>query len=89
MLYLLIELSSWNLLTRTNNSYEHISWRLTSLWILGGVFRYCILLPVRLCIVTIGITLLIVCSAIVGYIPNHRFVGNSIISTSNCSLAKF
>lgn len=41
------ELVSWNLLTRTNNNFHYISPRLTILWGLGVVIRYCILAPLR------------------------------------------
>ncbi|XP_066278090.1 glycerol-3-phosphate acyltransferase 4-like isoform X5 [Branchiostoma lanceolatum] len=39
------ELPSWNLLTRTNTHYEFVSMRLTILWVIGFLFRYCCLLP--------------------------------------------
>uniref|UniRef100_A0A671R7H8 Glycerol-3-phosphate acyltransferase 4-like n=1 Tax=Sinocyclocheilus anshuiensis TaxID=1608454 RepID=A0A671R7H8_9TELE len=41
------ELESWNLLTRSNNNFNHISTRLTVLWGLGVVIRYGFLLPLR------------------------------------------
>uniref|UniRef100_A0A8B9KY88 Glycerol-3-phosphate acyltransferase 4 n=1 Tax=Astyanax mexicanus TaxID=7994 RepID=A0A8B9KY88_ASTMX len=41
------ELESWNLLTRSNYNFQHISTRLTVLWGLGVVIRYCFLLPLR------------------------------------------
>lgn len=41
------ELESWNLLTRSNYNFRHISTRLTALWGLGLIIRYCILLPLR------------------------------------------
>lgn len=41
------ELVSWNLLTRTNNNFQYISVRLTILWGVGVIVRYCILLPLR------------------------------------------
>ncbi|CAG0895340.1 unnamed protein product [Cyprideis torosa] len=41
------ELRSWNLLTRTNENYAFISVRLTCIWFVGFVFRYAILLPIR------------------------------------------
>lgn len=41
------ELVSWNLLTRTNLNFYYISLRLTILWGVGVVVRYCILLPLR------------------------------------------
>jgi len=69
------ELASWNLLTRTNKGYQHISFRLTLLWFLGGIFRYCCLLPVRLCILSVGLTSLVLTTAIVGYLPSRRWTG--------------
>uniref|UniRef100_A0A9J8A076 Phospholipid/glycerol acyltransferase domain-containing protein n=1 Tax=Cyprinus carpio carpio TaxID=630221 RepID=A0A9J8A076_CYPCA len=41
------ELDSWNLLTRSNYNFNHISTRLTVLWGLGVVIRYGFLLPLR------------------------------------------
>lgn len=41
------ELESWNLLTRSNYNFQHISLRLTVLWGLGVVIRYGFLLPLR------------------------------------------
>ncbi|EPY76870.1 1-acylglycerol-3-phosphate O-acyltransferase 9 [Camelus ferus] len=41
------ELVSWNLLTRTNVNFQYISPRLTVVWVLGVLVRYCILLPLR------------------------------------------
>lgn len=41
------ELESWNLLSRTNYNFHYISLRLTVLWGLGVVIRYCFLLPLR------------------------------------------
>lgn len=42
------ELDSWNLLTRTNQNFRYISLRLTVIWVIGVLVRYCILLPLRL-----------------------------------------
>ncbi|XP_023409065.1 glycerol-3-phosphate acyltransferase 3 isoform X2 [Loxodonta africana] len=41
------ELVSWNLLTRTNVNFQYISLRLTMVWVLGVIVRYCVLLPLR------------------------------------------
>ena len=41
------ELASWNLLTRTNHNFRHISLRLTVIWGLGVFIRYSVLLPLR------------------------------------------
>ena len=59
------ELKSWNLMMRANSQFEFINWRLTTFWLLGGVFRYFILLPARLLILVIGVmsSVLILCPA--------------------------
>jgi len=36
------ELKSWNLLTRTSQSFEFVNIRLTIIWIVGFIFRYCL-----------------------------------------------
>lgn len=41
------ELVSWNLLTRTNNDFHYISLKLTLVYCLGVLIRYCILAPLR------------------------------------------
>lgn len=41
------ELETWNLLSRTNYNFQHISLRLTVLWGLGMLVRYTFLLPLR------------------------------------------
>lgn len=41
------ELESWNLLTRSNYNFHHISTRLTALWGVGVLIRYGFLLPLR------------------------------------------
>ncbi|XP_076845071.1 glycerol-3-phosphate acyltransferase 4-like [Brachyhypopomus gauderio] len=66
------ELESWNLLTRSNYHFRHISVRLTALWGLGLVIRYCCLLPLRLTLAFTGITLLVVFTTIIGFLPNGR-----------------
>lgn len=50
------ELKNWNFLTRTNQIYEFISWKLTFLWIFGFFVRYLILLPLRLYIFCFGVS---------------------------------
>ncbi|KAM9475055.1 glycerol-3-phosphate acyltransferase 4-like [Clarias gariepinus] len=66
------ELESWNLLTRSNYNFRHISTRLTALWGLGLIIRYCILLPLRLTLAITGVTLLVVLTTIIGFLPNGR-----------------
>ena len=49
------ELKSWNLLTRTNDKFTFINWRLTFFYYFGCVFRYCFLLPGRIAILIVGV----------------------------------
>merc|ERR1712223_477485 len=51
------ELKSWNLLTRTSQSFEFVNIRLTIIWIAGFIFRYCLLLPGRTFILFVGVSL--------------------------------
>nr|KAF6427595.1 glycerol-3-phosphate acyltransferase 4 [Rousettus aegyptiacus] len=67
------ELESWNLLSRTNYNFQYISLRLTVLWGLGVLIRYCFLLPLRIALAFTGIGLLVVGTTVVGYLPNGRF----------------
>ncbi|GAU95244.1 hypothetical protein RvY_06892 [Ramazzottius varieornatus] len=67
------EISSWNLLTRTNINYHYISFRLTVIWAVGFLFRYLVLLPLRVTITVVGTLWLVVCTAFVGYLPSGEF----------------
>ncbi|KAM9306979.1 glycerol-3-phosphate acyltransferase 4-like [Pholidichthys leucotaenia] len=64
------ELESWNLLTRSNYNFRHISPRLSALWGLGVLVRYSILLPLRVTIAFTGICLFLFLTAVVGFLPN-------------------
>lgn len=64
------ELKNWNLLTRTNRRYEFISWRLTVIWVWGFFVRYILLLPLRVTICFVGVWYIIMCTAIVGCLPD-------------------
>ncbi|NXY23864.1 GPAT3 acyltransferase, partial [Atrichornis clamosus] len=64
------ELLSWNLLTRTNVNFHYISLRLTIVWVIGVIVRYCFLLPLRVTLAAIGITSMIVGTTVVGQLPN-------------------
>uniref|UniRef100_A0A8C2XFG1 1-acylglycerol-3-phosphate O-acyltransferase 9, like n=1 Tax=Cyclopterus lumpus TaxID=8103 RepID=A0A8C2XFG1_CYCLU len=66
------ELVSWNLLTRTNVDFQYISLRLTLLYGLGIVVRYCILAPLRITLACIGLTWLVIGTSAVGLLPNWR-----------------
>uniref|UniRef100_A0A8C0RHV3 Glycerol-3-phosphate acyltransferase 3 n=1 Tax=Canis lupus familiaris TaxID=9615 RepID=A0A8C0RHV3_CANLF len=64
------ELVSWNLLTRTNINFQYISLRLTMVWVLGVIVRYCVLLPLRVTLAFIGISLLVIGTTLVGQLPD-------------------
>lgn len=66
------ELKNWNLLTRTNQNYEFISWRLSVIWICGFVIRYLILMPIRVFICFVGVYTSVVSNALVALIPFRR-----------------
>ncbi|KAG7278279.1 hypothetical protein CRUP_036356 [Coryphaenoides rupestris] len=66
------ELVSWNLLTRTNNDFHYISLKLTLVYSLGVLVRYCILAPLRITLATIGLSWLVIGTSAVGLLPNSR-----------------
>ncbi|XP_034402419.1 glycerol-3-phosphate acyltransferase 4-like isoform X2 [Cyclopterus lumpus] len=66
------ELESWNLLTRSNYNFHHISMRLTFLWGVGVLIRYGVLLPFRVTLAVTGISLLLVFTTLVGFLPNRK-----------------
>jgi len=51
------ELKSWNMLTRTNRHYEFISWKITSIWVFGFFIRYVILMPLRVLVCFVGVSI--------------------------------
>ncbi|EGT30471.1 CBN-ACL-4 protein [Caenorhabditis brenneri] len=67
------QLVSWNMLTRTSiKFYQFVNWKLSALWIIGFLFRYCVMLPLRFTIFCIGLVFLISSTALIGLVP----VGN-------------
>eukprot|EP00092_Neocalanus_flemingeri_P018718 GFUD01020273.1.p1 GENE.GFUD01020273.1~~GFUD01020273.1.p1 ORF type:complete len:567 (-),score=108.27 GFUD01020273.1:358-2058(-) len=60
------ELKSWNLLTRTNDRFMFINWKLTFFWGFGCVFRYCFLLPGRIAILIVGLLYMAVGMTLIG-----------------------
>ncbi|KAM6902200.1 glycerol-3-phosphate acyltransferase 3 isoform 2-T2 [Xenentodon cancila] len=63
------ELASWNLLTRTNQNFRYISLRLTIIWGIGVLVRYCILFPLRITLALIGLSWLLIGTSLVGFLP--------------------
>jgi glycerol-3-phosphate O-acyltransferase 3/4 len=67
------ELKNWNLLTRTNQKFEFINWKLTFFWFFGFFFRYCVLFPGRLAILAVGLFYLAIGTATVGQLKSSEF----------------
>uniref|UniRef100_A0A8L8KI71 PlsC domain-containing protein n=1 Tax=Heligmosomoides polygyrus TaxID=6339 RepID=A0A8L8KI71_HELPZ len=64
------QLVSWNMLTRTSTRFYHyVNWKLSLVWVMGFMFRYCLMLPFRVVLVSIGLFLLVVSTAAIGVIP--------------------
>uniref|UniRef100_A0A8C5HGW3 Glycerol-3-phosphate acyltransferase 4-like n=1 Tax=Gouania willdenowi TaxID=441366 RepID=A0A8C5HGW3_GOUWI len=66
------ELESWNLLTRSNYNFSHISLTLSVLWGIGLFIRYGVLMPVRVTLAVTGIILFLILTTFVGFLPNGR-----------------
>jgi len=63
------ELKMWNLLTRTSTNFEFVNFKLTVIWIMGFIVRYCILLPGRMCILLVGFLFLSVGMSFISPLP--------------------
>lgn len=66
------ELQTWNLLTRTDKVYHYKSLRLFLIWMVGLIFRFLILLPMRFIITVVSLTSLIFIMALIGLIPESN-----------------
>ncbi|VDN58699.1 unnamed protein product [Dracunculus medinensis] len=65
------QLATWNMLTRTSISfYQHINWKVTLLWGAGFLFRYLVLLPIRLIFLTSGLIFMVVSTALIGFLTD-------------------
>jgi len=67
------ELKSWNLLTRTNDKFTFINWRLTFFYYFGCVFRYCFLLPGRIAILIVGLLYMALGMTLIGPVKEGPF----------------
>ncbi|XP_036333375.1 glycerol-3-phosphate acyltransferase 3 isoform X1 [Rhagoletis pomonella] len=63
------ELRSWNLLTRTNRRYEFISWKITLIWMAGFAVRYFILMPLRVFVCFVGVSVAVIANSLAALIP--------------------
>lgn len=57
-----------------NNHTEvaYFSWKLTVIWGLGFLFRYVVMLPLRFVLFGVGMTFLMLSTAVVGLVPDGR-----------------
>jgi len=79
------ELKSWNLLTRTNDKFTFINWKLTFFYYFGCVFRYCFLLPGRIAILIVGLLYMAIGMTLIGPVkegPFKRWLNHQI--TTSC-----
>ena len=60
------ELKSWNLLIRTNDRFQFLTWQISVFYWVGCFFRYCILLPGRLLILLVGLLYMALGMSLIG-----------------------
>ncbi|KHJ92749.1 Acyltransferase [Oesophagostomum dentatum] len=66
------ELPSWNLLTRTRYSFQHINWKLSLLWFGGFLLRYLVLVPIRLILFVFGMVTMCTVCYLLGHVSNPK-----------------
>merc|ERR1712142_988611 len=59
-------------MTRTNKSFEFINWRITLMWVCGSCVRYCLLLPARLIVGLLGLSLLVLSCSCLALVPSQQ-----------------
>lgn len=67
------ELAVWNLLSRNDQQYEYISFRVTVLWLFGLLLRYCVLFPFRLILFMFACTFTFMSTFLIGRVREGRF----------------
>jgi len=65
------QLSGWNLLARTTSRYQFMSVKLTAIWFIGVVFRWCVLMPWRVSVCLLGIMWMLISMFVVSWIENE------------------
>lgn len=63
----------WNLLSRTEQQYEYISFRVTVLWLVGLLLRYCVLAPFRLILFIFACFYTFISTFLIGLIHDGAF----------------
>lgn len=66
------ELKIWNLLTRTDKLYHYKSFRLAFIWLMGCMFRYLFLFPIRFFFKMFGLFLLIFSTTMISLMPDSK-----------------
>jgi len=66
------EMAVWNLLTRTQQTHELFSLRVSLLWFLGFVVRYFILFPFRLCLFCLAIFWMMASAGFLRFWPDPK-----------------
>ncbi|EYB82522.1 hypothetical protein Y032_0358g3414 [Ancylostoma ceylanicum] len=66
------QLPSWNLLTRTRYSFQYINWKLSLIWFAGFLFRYLILVPIRVALFVLGMSLMVCVCYSMGHVSNKK-----------------
>ncbi|CAF0732979.1 unnamed protein product [Brachionus calyciflorus] len=67
------ELTVWNLLSRNDQQYEYISFRVTILWLFGFILRYCVLFPFRLVLFIFACSFTFLSTFLIGRIREGKF----------------
>lgn len=67
------ELAVWNLLSRNDQQYEYISFRVTVLWLCGLLLRYTVLFPFRLVLFLFACVFTFLSTFLIGRVREGRF----------------
>lgn len=67
------ELTVWNLLSRNDQQYEYVSFRVTVLWLFGLLLRYCVLFPFRLVLFLFACSFTFLSTFLIGRIKDGKF----------------
>ncbi|KHJ44752.1 hypothetical protein D918_04987 [Trichuris suis] len=66
------ELTTWNLLTRSSYGYQFMSWKLSLVWTIGLIFRYCVLFPTNLTIFVLSLFILSASGTFIAFLQDGK-----------------
>merc|ERR1712131_368252 len=66
------QLSGWNLLARTTSRYQFLSIKLTAIWFIGVLFRWCVLMPWRVSVCLLGIMWMLISLFVAEFMKNKK-----------------